>query len=128
MSHLTRSEAVSLFEARRKAWLEENPEAYLALWSGDMVIQLPGRAEVRGKAAYTAMIQQSIATMRPVSWEFHRIAVDDDHVLSEWTISGELRRSGRTVSWRGMGICRIDAGLIQEWREYWDPAVLRGSG
>ena len=127
MGHLTRAETVSLFEARRKAWLEEDAESYLALWSEDMKIELPGREGIRGKAAYTEVIHQSFAAMRPLAWEFHRIAVDDDHVLSEWTISGELRRTGRTVTWRGMSICRVAGGLIQEWREYWDPATLRAT-
>ncbi|MBW2290961.1 MAG: nuclear transport factor 2 family protein [Deltaproteobacteria bacterium] len=126
MSHrLTHAEAVSLFDARRKAWLEENAEAYLALWAEDMEIEIPGREIVRGKAAYAEMIQQSFATMRPLTWEFHRIVVDEDHVLSEWTIAGELRRIERSVTWRGMSTCRIAGGLIQVWREYWDPAALR---
>jgi limonene-1,2-epoxide hydrolase len=50
--------------------------------------------------------------------------VDGDHVLSEWTIAGEERASAKLVRWRGMAICRIEGGLIHEWREYWDPAAL----
>ena len=125
MSDLTKAEAVSLFEARRKAWLEENAQAYMALWAEDMEIELHGREALHGKAAYAEMIQESYAALQPVAWEFHRIVADGDHVLSEWTISGKLRHNGQTVSWRGMSICRIAEGLIQEWREYWDPAALR---
>ena len=53
------------------------------------------------------------------------LAIDGDHVLSEWTISGKVRQTGKTLSWRGMGICRIEDGLIHLWREYWDPAQLK---
>ena len=84
-----------------------------------MEIEIPGREIVRGKAACAEMIQRSFATMRPLTWEFNRIVVDEDHVLSEWTIAGELRRIERSVTWRGMSICRIAGGLIHEWREYW---------
>lgn len=49
--HLTHAEAVSLFDPRREAWLEENAEAYLALWAEDMEIEIPGREIVRGKLA-----------------------------------------------------------------------------
>lgn len=99
----------------------------MALWADDMRIHLPGRPEpIRGKAEYAKVIEQSIERMRPVSWRFHRIVVDDDHVLSEWTIAGEIRATGKLVTWRGMGICRLENGLISEWREYWDPALLRG--
>jgi len=45
-------------------------------------------------------------------------------VLSEWTIAGETRATSKLVRWRGMAICRIEGGLIREWREYWDPAAL----
>ena len=88
-------------------------------------MHLPGRAEpIRGKAAYAKLVAASFARLRPVSWEFHRLAVDGDHVLSEWTLAGADRTSGKLVCWRGMAICRIAGGLIQEWREYWDPGQL----
>ena len=128
MSELTRAHAEELFERRRRAWLEEDSKAYLQLWAEDMVIELPGRADpIRGRGAYAALIEQSFARLRPVSWDFHRLAIDGDHVLSEWTISGEDRATGRSIAWRGMAICRIAGGQIQEWREYWDPSVLRAA-
>ena len=107
------------------AWLAEDARAYLALFDPDLVMHLPGRAEpIRGMAAYTKLVEASFRRLRPVSWEFHRLAVDGDHVLSEWTIAGEVRKSGQPLRWRGMAICRIAGGLILEWREYWDPAQL----
>ena len=119
------AEAHALFERRRAAWLAEDAASYLALFSDELVMHLPGRAEpIRGKAAYEKLALGSFARLRPVSWEIHRLAVDGDHVLSEWTITGEERASGRLVRWRGMAICRIEVGLIHEWREYWDPAAL----
>jgi ketosteroid isomerase-like protein len=88
-------------------------------------MHLPGRVEpIRGKAAFASLVEASFRRLRPVAWEFHRLAVDGDHVLSEWTLSGEVRRSGQPLRWRGMAICRIADGLIWEWREYWDPAQL----
>ena len=122
---VTTEEARALFERRRAAWLAEDAAAYLALFADELVMYLPGRAEpIRGKAAYTKLVAGSFARLRPVSWEFHRLAVDGDHVLSEWTIAGADRASGRRVRWRGMSICRIAGGVIHEWREYWDPAAL----
>ncbi|MBW1884128.1 MAG: nuclear transport factor 2 family protein [Deltaproteobacteria bacterium] len=100
--------------------------AYLALWSEEMVIHLPGREEpIAGKAAYAKMIDESMAEMRPIAWEFHSIAIDGERVLAEWTIKGEYIKASKAVSWRGMSICTIRDGLIVHWREYWDPAALR---
>jgi ketosteroid isomerase-like protein len=98
---------------------------YLALFAEDLVMRLPGRSEpIRGKPAYAKLVEASFRRLRSVSWEFHRLAVDGDHVLSEWTIAGEVRRSGQPLRWRGMAICRVAGGVIHEWREYWDPAQL----
>ena len=125
MPRLTARAARALFERRRATWLAEQTDAYLALFADELVMHLPGRAEpIRGKAAYARLVVASFARLRSVSWECHRLAVDGDHVLSEWTIEGAERASGRPVRWRGMAICRIADGLIHEWREYWDPAQL----
>ena len=126
MSVLDARAARDLFESRRAAWLGEDAEAYLARFADPLVMHLPGRPEpIRGKAAYAKLVRASFARLRPATWEFHRLAVDGDHVLSEWTLSGVERAGGRTVAWRGMSIARVAGGLIHEWREYWDPAALR---
>jgi len=128
MAGLERSEVVTLFERRRAAWLAGDTNAYVALWTDDMRITLPGRdAPLVGREAYRQMIEQSFERLRPRAWTYHHIAIDGDHVLSEWTIAAELRATGKPVEWRGMGICRMDGGLIAEWREYWDPGVLRAA-
>ena len=123
---MKRAEVEDLFERRRQAWLAGDADAYLSLWGDEMQIHLPGRTDpIIGKAAYAKVIQQSNENLLPISWELHRLAIDGDHVLSEWTISGEVRKTGKTLTWRGMGICLIQGGLIQVWREYWDPSLLR---
>ena len=125
-STLSRDEALQLFERRRTAWLAEDVAGYLALWREDLVIELPGRSEpVRGLTAYERVVRRSFEHIRPVAWTYHHLAVDADHVLSEWTIEGELRSAGSPVSWRGMAVCRLAGGRIARWREYWDPAALR---
>ena len=122
---MTREEARALFERRRAAWLAEDLDGYLALFADALVMELPGRPQpIRGKAAYAKLVEASFRRLRPVAWQFHHLALDGAHVLSEWTISGEVRKSGQPVRWRGMAVCRIAGGLIQEWREYWDPAQL----
>ncbi len=126
MEKLTREIAVALFERRREAWLASDADAYMALWSDDMVIDIPGRSEsICGKDAYAKLIDSSMKSLRPVSWEFHSLAVDGDQVLAEWTLTGEYRAGNKSIRWRGMSICRLRDGLISEWREYWDPASLQ---
>ncbi len=125
MAALTRGEAEVLFEKRRTAYLAEDVEGYLALWAEDMVIELPGREPVRGKTAYRKLVQQSLDVLRPLSFTFHRLAIDGNYVLAEWTIAGERRKDGGPIQWRGMSTCQIEDGLIRLWREYWDPADFR---
>jgi uncharacterized protein (TIGR02246 family) len=120
---LTRDEAAALFARRRDAWLAGDLDAYLALWADDMRFQSPVHAEpLRGKAAFADLVRHSFAFARPLSFEFSHIAVAGDFVLAEWAIAVERRDGARRVAWSGMSVAEIRGGLIQWWREYWNPA------
>ncbi|HXQ24676.1 MAG TPA: nuclear transport factor 2 family protein [Candidatus Acidoferrales bacterium] len=122
---LTREDALALFEQRRQAWLREDVEAYLALWSEDMTFQSPVHAEpLRGRAAFAELVRQSFAFSRPVRFDFEHIAVHGAVVLAEWTIAVERRDGARVLEWRGMSVAEIRDGVIRMWREYWNPAFL----
>jgi uncharacterized protein (TIGR02246 family) len=122
----THAEATALFERRRDAWLAGDIDAYLALFSPDLVFQSPVHAEpLRGRAAFAELVQRSHQHVRPVAFDFGHIAVDGDFVLAEWQIEIEERTSGRRIVYAGMSSCRIEHGRITWWREYWNPADLR---
>lgn len=121
---LTIDDARAVFERRRRAWLAEDVEAYLACFADDVVLETPGRT-VRGRAEYEPMTRMSFAWARPVSFEFHHLGVDGDVVLADWTITVERRSDDGRVTWRGMSACELRDGVIGWWREYYqDPAAL----
>ena len=121
----THAEAVALFERRRRAWLAEDVDAYLALWADDMTFQSPVHAEpLAGRDAFAALVRSSLAFARPLSFDFARLAVHGDVVLAEWRIAIERRDGGRRIAWWGMSAAEIRGGLIQRWREYWNPVDL----
>jgi limonene-1,2-epoxide hydrolase len=71
------------------------------------------------------MVRGSFGWAKPVSFEFHHLAVDGDVVLCDWTITVERRNDGEQVAWRGMNACKLRDGQIVWWREYYeDPAAL----
>jgi uncharacterized protein (TIGR02246 family) len=116
------ADAAALFDQRRRAWLDEDLDAYLALWTDDMAFQSPVHAEpLRGRPAFAALVRASAARSRPVRFDFQHIAVVGDVVLAEWTITVARRDDGREVTWRGMSACGLRAGRIAWWREYWNP-------
>jgi uncharacterized protein (TIGR02246 family) len=121
----TREEALALFERRRRAWLAEDLDAYLALWAEDMRFQSPVHAEpLRGRAAFADLVARSFARARPVSFDFTHVAVHGAMVLAEWTIAMEHRDTRRRIVWSGMSVAEIREALIRTWREYWNPADL----
>jgi uncharacterized protein (TIGR02246 family) len=123
---LTLDEARSLFERRRTAWLAEDVEAYLDCFSADVVLEVPGRV-LRGQGEYGPMARGSFEWARPMSFDFHHVAVGaDDTVMADWTITVERRSDGQPVSWRGMSVCRIVDGRIAWWREYYEDPVGLG--
>jgi ketosteroid isomerase-like protein len=108
-----------IFDRRVRAWLAEDVDAYLACWHDDMSIMLPGRdAPLVGLAAYRALVEQSFAWARPVSFDVHQLAFDGDVALAEWTIRVERRRDGVPFEWSGMSACEVRDGRITWWREY----------
>jgi len=118
----TRDEAIALFDRRRRAWLAEDLEGYLALWADDMTFQSPAHAEpLRGRAAFAELVRRASAFSRPLAFDFTHIAVTGDVVLAEWRIAVE-RRDARRVEWWGMSVAEVRGGLIHAWREYWNPA------
>jgi ketosteroid isomerase-like protein len=122
---LTLEAARDLFERRRRAWLAEDLDAYLALWAEDMTFGSPVHPEpLRGREAYAELIRRSAAAVRPRRFDFHHLAVQGDMVLAEWTIELEHRDGGSVHRYRGMSVARLRDGLIVEWREYWNPADI----
>ena len=121
MGDLTAEDAAAFFERRRQAWLAADVDAYLACFTDDLEITVPGRHEaIRGIEAYGKLVRASFDWARPRSFEFHHLAVADGGVvLAEWTISTDR------ATWRGMSACALREGRIAWWREYWDPAQLR---
>jgi uncharacterized protein (TIGR02246 family) len=85
---LTREAAAALFERRRQAWLREDLEGYLALWSEDMTFASPVHAEpLRGRRAFADLVRQSLAMSRPLRFTVEHLAVSEDIVLAEWEIT-----------------------------------------
>lgn len=118
-------DARAVFDRRRAAWLAEDVDGYLDCWVDDLVLETPGREPVRGRAAYTEMVQQSFSWAKPRAFEFHHLAVEGDVVFADWTISVARRTDGVVVEWRGMSVAELRDGRIVWWREYYDdPAAL----
>jgi ketosteroid isomerase-like protein len=121
---LTIEDARTVFDARRAAWLAEDIDGYLDLWVDDLVLEVPGR-EIRGRADYEKMVRGSFGWGKPVSFDFHHLAVDGDVVLCDWTITVERRSDAKQIAWRGMSACELRDGRIVWWREYYeDPMAL----
>lgn len=127
MGGLGIEEATDLFDRRRRAWLAEDVDAYLACFADDLVLSVPGRDEpVRGVGAYRPIVETAYRWAAPVAFDVHHLAVTPDGtVLAEWTIAVRRRDNGADVSWSGMSACGLDEGRITWWREHWDRAQLR---
>ena len=126
MGDLSVVEVADLFERRRGAWLAEDVDGYLACFTDDIEITVPGRDDpVRGIEAYGRLVARAFAWARPRTFEFHHLAVAEDlTVLAEWSISTERREDAGVTAWRGMSVCALRDDRIAWWREYWDPSQL----
>jgi uncharacterized protein (TIGR02246 family) len=118
-------EAAELFERRRAAWLRGDIDAYLAMWSEDMIFQSPlHQPPLRGREAFAQLVRQSMSVMRPMRFDVRHLAVQGNTLLAEWRIAAVHRESGQRVEWDGMSVAEIEGGKITRWREYWNPTDL----
>jgi ketosteroid isomerase-like protein len=127
---VTLDDARRLFDRRRAAWLAEDLDAYVACFAADVVLDVPGRT-VQGHEEYVSMSRRSFEWAKPVSFEFHHLAVgegdgDGDVVMADWTITVERRSDRQQVTWRGMSVCGIVDDRIAWWREYYEDPVGLG--
>jgi limonene-1,2-epoxide hydrolase len=122
---VTHDEAIALFERRRRAWLDGDLDAYLALWADDMRFQSPVHREPLDRAAFAALVRTASAGALPRAFDFTHVATVGDVVLAEWRIEVERRDDGRRIAWWGMSVAELRDGRIVAWREYWNPADVR---
>lgn len=118
---MDRAEAVALLENRRDAWLAEDVETYLGLFAEDFVFDANGVEQSHGWTTFANDIRKNHERFRPIAWNFHDIAVSGSHVLSEYSLTVEDRRSGKRLSLEAMQVCEIREGLTMWIREYRTP-------
>lgn len=113
-----RAEAVALIEKRRDAWIAEDVDTYLSMFSDDFLFHVNGVELIKGRSALENAVRRSYLRFQPISWEFDEIAVHGAHVLAEWTVTMETRATGAKRSIRAMSIGEIRDGLMTWQREY----------
>jgi hypothetical protein len=114
---MDRTEALTLMEKRRNAWLQNDLDTYLNLFSDDFAFS-DGVEETRGRAAWEDVIRRNDERSSPVSWEFHSIAVDGSKILAEWTVTIEPKGSGTKVALKAMSISEAKDGRFTSHHEY----------
>jgi hypothetical protein len=108
---------MTLMEKRYDAWLRQDLDAYLKLFSEDFVFT-DGAEEGRGRESWGEVNRSSYERYSPVSWEIHELAVHGSNILAEWTVTIAPRGADNHVALRGMSISETQDGLLTSNREY----------
>ena len=123
------TEAENLAIAR--AWHEEvinrrNPSALQDILAAEVVHHAAGGyPEVMDADGVSAMMGDFLAAVPDLRYTFDQFIVRDNHVVERYTATGtqhgplgDLPPSGRTATWTGINIFRIECGRIAEvWSE-----------
>jgi limonene-1,2-epoxide hydrolase len=110
-------DARRLFDRRIAAWLAEDVDAYMACWAADMRIELPSGL-IDGRSTYRKLVEAGFEWAAPMSFDVHRLAVNNDDVFADWTIRTRRRSDDAVVEWRGLSVCELRDGQITWWREH----------
>jgi limonene-1,2-epoxide hydrolase len=115
------TEAQALMEKRREAWLGQDLDTYLSLFSEDFFFS-NGVEESRGRTSWEQMVRRNYERFAPMDWEIHQMAVDGASILAEWTATIEPAGTDARVSVRGMSISETRDGVFTSHREYLWPS------
>ncbi|MFN3990928.1 MAG: nuclear transport factor 2 family protein [Erythrobacter sp.] len=106
-------------------WNACDVDAMMALCAPDIVYHNIPMEPVRGTAAMRAMVEGFLANIAACDWVTHAIAANGNTVLTERT-DGFTFKDGRRAAIRVMGTFVLDdAGLIAQWRDYFDMAEFQ---
>lgn len=96
--------------------------AMMALCAPDIVYHNIPMEPIHGTTAMRAMVEGFLANIASCDWVTHAIAANGNTVLTERT-DGFTFKDGRRAAIRVMGTFVLDdAGLIAQWRDYFDMA------
>jgi len=110
-------DAMALLEKRRVAWLQQDVDAYLSLFSEDFVSS-DGVEQINGRAAWEEVVRRSDERASPISWEFHAVGVDGSKILAEYTFTVEPKGTGVRRSVHGMSISEVRDGVFTSHRDF----------
>jgi limonene-1,2-epoxide hydrolase len=103
-------------------WNACDIEAMLALCAEDIIYHNIPMEPVHGTTAMRGMVEGFLANIASCDWQTHAIATNGNTVLTERT-DGFNFKDGRRAAIRVMGTFVLnDAGLIAQWRDYFDMA------
>jgi steroid delta-isomerase-like uncharacterized protein len=117
--------------ALARAWHEEvinrrNPEALQDILAAEIVHHAAGGyPEIMDEGGVTAMMGDFLTAFPDLRYTFDLFVVQDAYVVERYTATGtqqgplgELPPSGRSATWTGINIFRIECGKIAEvWSE-----------
>jgi limonene-1,2-epoxide hydrolase len=115
----TPTEVVERFCA---AFSTKDVETIASLLADDVVYHNVGMAPADGKEASLVMIQGFLDMAEGMNFEIHRIAAQDDSVLTERTDTFTI--NGTPAPIPVMGAFDLRDGLIVGWRDYFDLGIV----
>jgi ketosteroid isomerase-like protein len=124
------SEAIrSVMLLYRDAWLHNDWDAALDIWSDDIVHHVPGRHRLagtfRGKQAfldhYGAVFEALDATIEVI--DVHDFLASDDHAVM--LVTERAVRSDRTLDFQRVVVYHLEHGkIVETWSHDFDPYAL----
>ena len=118
---LSLAAAARITDARNKAMIECDIEAFLGLWSDDCIVEGPTHY-LEGKEALRGAMEGAWAAMMPLEMITRSLAVNEDAMFYEFAVVQEVRANRDRFLFSGMTYHQVDdASRLSRCREYFDP-------
>jgi limonene-1,2-epoxide hydrolase len=113
--------ALAVVDRMKAGWQAVNPDAIMATFADDAVMQSMMKAPYNGKAEIRAMLDNFFTGATAVRMEVLNRCVDGQVVTLERR--DHFTHKGKSGILPAVGIFEIENGLIKVWREYYDWAM-----
>lgn len=110
----------STIELARTAWIDRDADAIPQLFTEDGTLIVPGQ-RWQGRARIRSEIAKFARDYTDVSITIHRIIIDGDRAAVEWHYEDTQKATGKRNRSDDVIVLEVQNGLINYWREYFDP-------
>ncbi len=117
---MNKQEAIKLVEIYGEAWMKQDPDLVLTIFTPDATYHDPREGEQKGHSGIRAYWESKIiGTQRDIVFKLLNMWVDNDTVIAEWEATFVDTKRNLNISMTEVAIFGVQGSKFSSLREYY---------